>query len=62
MALKKLLKSILNVNCIKIKNVEFDRISSSVFIQVDVTKGQKSRCPVCGKKCSGYDSTTEHRT
>lgn len=62
MALKKLLKSILNVNCIKIKNVEFDRNSSSVFIQVDITKGQKSRCPVCGKKCSGYDSTTEHRT
>lgn len=62
MALKKLLKSILNVNCIKIKNVKFDQITSSVFIHVDITKGQKSRCPVCGKKCTGYDSTTQNRS
>lgn len=62
MNIKKLLKSILNVNCIKIKNVKFDQITSSVFIHVDITKGQKSRCPVCGKKCTGYDSTTQNRS
>lgn len=61
MALKKLLKSILNVNCIKIKNVEFNQISSSLHIHVEITKGQRSRCPVCSRKCSGYDSTTERR-
>ena len=61
MALKKILKSVLNVNYIRIKNVEFDSISSSLHIYVDITKGQKSRCPICGKKCSGYDSPTEKR-
>lgn len=62
MALKKLLKSILNVKCTTINNVEFDQNTSSLFIYVDITKGQKSRCPICGKKCSGYDSTTEQRS
>lgn len=62
MALKKLLKSILNVNCIKIINAEFDHVSSSLYIRVEITKGQRSRCPVCGRKCSGYDSTTEYRS
>lgn len=62
MAIKKILKSILNVNCIKIKNIEFDKISSSLYIHVEITKGKKSRCPICGRKCSGYDSTTERRS
>lgn len=62
MALKKLIKSTLNVNCIKIKNVEFDQISSSIYVHVDITKGQRSHCPICGKKCSGYDSITECKT
>lgn len=61
MALKKLLKSILNVNCIKIINAEFDHVSSSLYIRVEITKGQRSRCPVRSRKCSGYDSTTERR-
>ena len=62
MALKKLLKSILNVNCIKIINAEFDHVSSSLYIRVEITKGQRSRCPVCGRKCNGYDSITEYRS
>ena len=62
MALKKLLNSILNVNCIKIINAEFDHVSSSLYIRVEITKGQRSRCPVCGRKCNGYDSTTEYRS
>lgn len=62
MALKKLLKSILNVNCIKIIKAEFDHVSSSLYIRVEITKGQRSRCPVCGRKCNGYDSTTEYRS
>ena len=62
MALKKLLKSILNVNFIKIKNIDFDQISSSLHIHVEITKGQRSRCPICGRKCNGYDSSTERRS
>ena len=62
MALKNLLKSILNVNCIKIKNIEFNQISSSLYVHVEITKGKKSRCPICGRKCSGYDSTNERRS
>lgn len=61
MALKKILKSILNVNYIRINNVTFDSSSSSLFIHADITKGQKQRCPLCGKKCSGYDSTSMQR-
>ena len=62
MALKKLLKSILNVNFIKIKNIDFDQISSSLHIHVEITKGQRSRCPICGRKCVGYDSISEFRS
>ena len=62
MALKKLLKSILNVNFIKINNIEFDQISSSLHIHVEITKGQRSRCPICGRKCVGYDSISEFRS
>lgn len=61
MALKKLLKYLLNVNCIKIINIDFDLSSASLYIFVEATKGQKSRCPICGKKCSGYDLITERR-
>ena len=62
MALKKLLKSILNVNFIKIKNIDFDQISSSLHIHVEITKGQRSCCPICGRKCVGYDSISEFRS
>lgn len=61
MALKKLLKSILNVNCIQIKKEEFNQFSSSLHIHVEPTKGQRYCCPICGRKCRGYDSTTERR-
>lgn len=61
MALKNLLKSILNVKYIKILNVSFDEGNSSVHIYVQPTKGKLHRCPICGKKCSCYDSTTLNR-
>lgn len=55
MANKKILNSILNVNLIKIISLEFDAQTLSLYINVEGTKGQKSRCPICGKKCKGYD-------
>ncbi len=62
MALKKLLKSVLNVKYITILNVTFDEEMSSLHINIQPTKGQVNRCPVCSKKCSGYDTTTKQRT
>ena len=61
MSIKKLLKKLLNVKCIKIISLAFDESIQSLLIHVEPTKGQKRRCPICGKKCSGYDSTTESR-
>lgn len=61
MAIKNILKSILNVKCIKIISITFDELCSTLSINVNITKGKQKRCPVCGKKCSGYDKTTESR-
>ncbi len=55
------LKSLLNVNCIKIKNAKFNQITSSLYVHADMAKGQKSHCLICGRKCNGYDSVTEQR-
>lgn len=61
MAIKNILKFILNVKYIKIVSITFDQIESSLSIHVDMTKGKKYRCPICGKKCKGYDRTTINR-
>lgn len=61
MSLKKILKSILNVNYIKIISCNFNQNNQSLYIHVDMTKGKKHRCPICGKKCSGYDVITKKR-
>ena len=58
---KKLLKKLLNVNCITIINVSFEPTSQSFYIQIKATKGQQKRCPICGRKCNGYDTTTKCR-
>lgn len=61
MSFKKLLKKLLNVNCIKILSLSFDETSQSLLIHVEATKGKKSHCPICDKKCPGYDKTTISR-
>lgn len=61
MSFKKLLKKLLNVNCIKILSLSFDETSQSLLVHVEATKGKKSRCPICGKKWPGYDKTTISR-
>lgn len=61
MSSKKLLKKLLNVNYIKIIDSFFEESSQSLYIHVEATKGKQKRCPVCGKKCPGYDSTTVAR-
>ena len=61
MALKNLLKSILNVKYIKILNTTIDENDSSLHVHVQPTKGKMRCCPICGKKCPGYDSITLKR-
>lgn len=61
MAIKTILKAILNVNCIKLNNVAFDQNEQALYINLEATKGKKGRCPICGKKCKGYDTTTVQR-
>lgn len=61
MAIKNILKSILNVNCTEIISFNFDQSNSSLFIYVTMTKGKKNRCPICGKKSKGYDTTSTNR-
>lgn len=61
MTIDNMLKLILNVKFIKIISLNFDKPSASLFIRVDITKGKRSCCPNCKRKCSGYDSTTQRR-
>lgn len=61
MTMKKILKKILNVKYIKIICQNFDEVTATYYIYVDITKGQKMKCPICGKKCKGYDTTTLKR-
>ena len=56
--MKKLLKQTLNVKTVKIKSAEIKRDSKNeqyIVISVEQTKGQKCRCPICGKKSKPYD-------
>ena len=61
MSPKKLLKKLLNVNCIKIIDASYDEISKSLHIHVQATKGKQKCCPICGRKCTGYDTTKKER-
>ena len=43
MSPKKLLKKLLNVNCIKIINASFEVTSQSLYIHIKATKGKQKR-------------------
>lgn len=61
MAIKRLLKSALNVKGVKVEKIDFCKETKEISIRVSLLKGHINRCPVCGKKCSGYDITTKER-
>ena len=61
MTIKRLLKSLLNVNKIKINNCEFNTLTQELYIYASLTKGQRNRCPICHRKCKGYDTITPER-
>lgn len=56
-----LLKNLLNVKHILIESCEYCEESNTLTIYAKNTKGYRNRCPICGKKCSGYDTTTVRR-
>lgn len=61
MALKKVIKSVLNVKYIKIKNIEINNEELSLNIHVEATKGHQCRCPICKQKSVGYDQIHTER-
>ena len=68
--MKRILKQFLNVKCMKINmkinscRLEEDAKNKglkNIVVNVSVTKGQRCRCPVCGKKSARYDKGRETR-
>ena len=58
MTIKSLLKELIGVNNIKVKNCELKTNSKNIrelFIHVEPHKREQNRCPICGKKLPGYD-------
>ena len=64
--MKRILKQFLNVKCVKINSCRLEEDAKNkglknIVINVSVTKGQRCRCPVCGKKSARYDKGRETR-
>ena len=64
--MKMILKQFLNVKCVKINSCRLEEDAKNkelknIVINVSVTKGQRCRCPVCGKKSARYDKGRETR-
>ena len=60
----KIFKKIFNVNKVKIKDINlYDdyKGQSHLKISIDLYKSEKCRCPICNKKCKGYDSPSYKR-
>ena len=62
MTINKLSKKILNVNKASIKNIEINKKQNAIIFEVEMHKSSKHRCPICGKKCSGYDTISVKRS
>ena len=56
--LKKILQKVLNVKGLVVNSAEVraEAEQPTLDIRVHARKGLRHRCPVCGRKCAGYDS------
>ena len=61
MTSKTVIIKILGVKKIKIEDLRFDDNDETLYIYVSLTKGQRYRCPICHKRCKGYDAITINR-
>jgi transposase len=56
--ISRLIKGLLNVKDIIVKDVKFELengVTEVLVVSVNLPKRKRNRCPECGKKCSGYD-------
>ena len=63
MTLSSVVKFIAGVNQMVVENVEIEtpETNPTLIICVRPTKHESSRCPICGKKCKGYDQGNGRR-
>ena len=57
--INKLMRKLLNVNNETFKKPEFsmdDKGQWHLTVQARLNKKEANRCPVCGRRCPGYDS------
>jgi len=58
-----LIKRLLRIDKIVVENVWFEGVTEKeiLVIRVRPMSRSQSRCPICGKRCPGYDSATKIR-
>lgn len=63
MTISSVVKFIAGVNQMVVENVEIEtpETNPTLIISVRPTKHESSRCPICGKKCKGYDQGNGRR-
>ena len=63
MTISSLAKFIVGVNQMVVENMEIETTETNptLIISVRPTKHESSRCPICGKKCKGYDQGNGRR-
>ena len=63
MHIQSLIKGLLKINKIAIENVYFETVNEDeqLVIKARPLSRDRHRCPICGKRCQGYDSGTKTR-
>ncbi len=61
MTLQTLIKKVFKVNNAKV-DFSIDEAKQTIYLDVHFNKAHKHRCPICGKKCSVYDTCKDFRT
>ena len=63
MTINSLIKNLIGVKGLKIDDVKQDTIKgyTEFIARVSLSRSKSGKCPICQKKCPGYDHTTENR-